>query len=90
MYLQILIFSINNVYIMFVDKVQFMIFSTGNIYKSTGTSSKNVEDQNYSDTLQRELAEINAHTTIRRMQVWKSARRMKQDKNLIKSQKTHV
>ena len=62
-YLQILIFSINSVYTMFVDKdMQFMIFATRNIYKSTGTSSKDVEDQNYSDTLQRELAEINAHT----------------------------
>ena len=62
-YLQILLFSINSVYIMFEDKeMQFMIFATRNIYKSSGTSSKDVEDQNYSDTLQRELAEINAHT----------------------------
>ena len=66
-YLQILLFSINSVYIMFEDKeMQFMIFATDNIYKSTGTSSKDVEDQNYSDTLQRELAEINAHTMKRK------------------------
>ena len=67
-YLQILLFSINSVYIMFEDKeMQFMIFATDNIYKSTGTSSKDVEDQNFSDTLQRELAQINArHTTMQK------------------------
>ena len=55
---------------MFEDKeMQFMIFATDNIYKSTGTSSKDVEDQNFSDTLQRELAEIKAHNDKKNAQV---------------------
>ena len=43
-YLQVLLFSANGIYTTFVDKtMKLMVFATGNIYKSTGTSSEKVE-----------------------------------------------
>ena len=43
-YVQVLLFSANGIYTTFVDKtMKLMVFATGNIYKSTGTSSEVVE-----------------------------------------------
>ncbi len=44
-FLQVLLFSANGIYITFVDKtMKLMMFATGNIYKSTGTTSEEIED----------------------------------------------
>ena len=45
-FIQIMLFSMNAVYILFKDrKMELMIFATGNIYRETGTASKEVEDK---------------------------------------------
>ena len=49
LFLQIMLFSMNGIYTIFKDKKQeLMIFATGNIYRETGTASKEVEDKQYS------------------------------------------
>ena len=54
-FLQILLFSITAVYTMFKDKkMELMIFATGNIYRETGTASKEIEDKTFSMMIQRE------------------------------------
>ena len=48
-YIQIMLFSMNGIYTLFKDRKQeLMIFATGNIYRETGTASKEVEDKQYS------------------------------------------
>ena len=48
-FLQILLFSMTAVYTIFKDKkMKFMLFATGNIYRETGTASKEVEDKTFS------------------------------------------
>ena len=43
-YLQVLLFSMTGIYTLFKDRKQeLMIFATGNIYRETGTASKEVE-----------------------------------------------
>ena len=45
----------DTVYTMFKDKkMEFMIFATGNIYRETGTASKEIEDKTFSMMIQRE------------------------------------
>eukprot|EP00944_MAST-04C_sp_MAST-4C-sp1_P013786 g13786.t1 len=47
-FLQVLLFSANGIYTTFMDKtMKLMAFATGNIYKSTGTSSEEVENTRY-------------------------------------------
>ena len=54
-FLQILLFSMTAVYTMFKDKkMELMIFATGNIYRETGTASKEIEDETFSMMIQRE------------------------------------
>ena len=54
-FLQVLLFSITAVYTMFKDKkMELMIFATGNIYRETGTASKEIEDKTFSMMIQRE------------------------------------
>ena len=54
-YLQILLFSMSGIYTMMFDKKQeHLIFVTGNIYRETGTTSKHVEDTQYSMKMKRE------------------------------------
>ena len=54
-YLQVLLFSITAVYTMFKDKkMELMIFATGNIYRETGTASKEIEDKTYSMSIRQE------------------------------------
>ena len=54
-FLQVLLFSMTAVYIMFKDKkMELMIFATGNIYRETGTASKHVEDKTFSMEIKRE------------------------------------
>ena len=54
-YFQILLFSISAVYTMFKDKkMELMIFATGNIYRETGTASKEIEDKRFSMMIKRE------------------------------------
>ena len=58
-YLQILLFSMSGIYTMFTDKNQeLMMFATGNIYRETGTSSKHVEDTQYSMKMKREKKSV--------------------------------
>ena len=48
-FIQIMLFSMNGIYTLFKDRKQeLMIFATGNIYRETGTASKEVEDKQYS------------------------------------------
>ena len=48
-YIQIVLFSMNGIYTLFKDRKQeLMIFATGNIYRETGTASKEVDDKQYS------------------------------------------
>ena len=45
-YLQLILFSANGIYTMFTDKkMDFMMFATGNVYKSTGTTSNAPQDE---------------------------------------------
>ena len=47
-FLQVLLFSITGVYTMFKDKdMELMVFATGNIYRETGTASKEIEDKTF-------------------------------------------
>eukprot|EP00944_MAST-04C_sp_MAST-4C-sp1_P002423 g2423.t1 len=48
-FIQIVLFSMTGIYILFKDRKQeLMIFATGNIYRETGTASKEVKDKQYS------------------------------------------
>ena len=48
-FIQIVLFSMNGIYTLFKDKKQeLVVFATGNIYRATGTASKEVEDKQYS------------------------------------------
>ena len=45
-YLQVLLFGMNGIYIIFKDrKMELMIFAMGNVYRATGTASKEVDDK---------------------------------------------
>ena len=47
-FLQIILFSANGIYTMFTDnKMELMVFATGNIYRSTGTTSAALQDQDH-------------------------------------------
>ena len=60
-YLQILLFSMSGIYTMIFDKKQEqLLFATGNIYRETGTTSKHVEDTQYSINLERERGSSSA------------------------------
>ena len=50
-----MLFSMNGVYTIFKDRKQeLMIFATGNVYRETGTASKDVEDKQYSEMIKSE------------------------------------
>ena len=54
-FLQIMLFSMNGIYTVFKDRKQeLMIFAKGNIYRETGTASKEVKDEHYSKKMQLE------------------------------------
>ena len=47
-FLEIMLFSMNGIYTIFKDRKQeLMIFATGNIYRETGTASKEVEQKSF-------------------------------------------
>eukprot|EP00944_MAST-04C_sp_MAST-4C-sp1_P002419 g2419.t1 len=47
-YIQIMLFGINGIYTIFKDKKrELLIFATGNIYRETGTASKEVEQKSF-------------------------------------------
>ena len=47
-FLQIMLFSMNGIYTLFKDRKQeLLIFATGNIYRETGTASKEVERKTF-------------------------------------------
>ena len=47
-YIQIMLFSMSGIYTVFKDRKQeLMIFATGNIYRETGTASKEVEQETF-------------------------------------------
>ena len=47
-YIQIMLFSMNGIYTLFKDRKQeLMIFATGNIYRETGTASREVEQKSF-------------------------------------------
>ena len=49
-FIQIMLFGMNGVYTIFKDRKQeLMIFATGNIYRETGTASKHIDDEKYSE-----------------------------------------
>ena len=57
-FVQIFLFSLNGLWIMFKDKkMEMMMFATGNIYRETGTASKYVEDTQHSMQMRRETAD---------------------------------
>ena len=54
-YIQIMLFSMSGIYTIFKDRKQeLMIFATGNIYRETGTASKEIEDKQYSEKVKLE------------------------------------
>ena len=54
-FLQVLLFSANGIYTTFVDKtMKLMVFATGNIYKSTGTASEEVEAGSFAFKIKQE------------------------------------
>ena len=47
-FIQVMLFSMNGIYTLFKDRKQeLMIFATGNIYRETGTASKEVEQKSF-------------------------------------------
>ena len=53
MFIQMVLFSLNAIWIMFKDKdMKLMLFATGNIYRHTGTAMKGVEDETFTRYLQ--------------------------------------
>ena len=58
-FLQILLFSANGIYTMFVDRsMKLMVFATANIFKDTGTTSEEIEDTTFSSGRKREIKNI--------------------------------
>ena len=54
-FIQVMLFSMSGIYTLFKDRKQeLMIFATGNIYRETGTASKEVEDKQYSEKIKTE------------------------------------
>ena len=50
-----MLFGMSGIYTTFKDKkMELMIFATGNIYRETGTASKDVEDKTYSMSIREE------------------------------------
>ena len=50
-----MLFGMTGVYTMFKDKkMELMIFATGNIYRETGTASKEIEDKTFSSEIKQE------------------------------------
>ena len=50
-YIQIMLFSMSGIYTMFKDKkMELLMFANGNIYRETGTASKEVKEKQYSMT----------------------------------------
>ena len=50
-YIQIMLFSMSGIYTMFKDKkMELLMFANGNIYRETGTASKEVKEKRYSMT----------------------------------------
>ena len=55
-YLQLLLVSVNAVKTMFTDKtMKFMLFAKGNIYRSTGTASADIEDGSFVTKVKHEM-----------------------------------
>eukprot|EP00944_MAST-04C_sp_MAST-4C-sp1_P012553 g12553.t1 len=78
-YIQIMLFSMNAVYILFKDrKMELMIFATGQIYRETGTASRDVEDKRYSKNIKLEkksLSEnIELESVVRSGNAWANAK----------------
>ena len=60
-FLQIFLFSMTGVYTLFKDrKSEYVIFATGNIYRETGTASKDVEDGTFAIQRKLEKGQIDA------------------------------
>ena len=60
-FLQIFLFSMRGVYTLFKDrKSEYVIFATGNIYRETGTASKDVEDGTFAIQRKLEKGQIDA------------------------------
>ena len=54
-FIQVMLFSMNGIYTLFKDRKQeLMIFATGNIYRETGTASREIEDKEYSKEIKPE------------------------------------
>ena len=54
-YIQVMLFSMNGIYTLFKDRKQeLMIFAKGNIYRETGTASKEVEQKSFVRKIQSE------------------------------------
>ena len=64
-YIQIMLFSMNAVYILFKDrKMELMIFATGQIYRETGTASRDVEDKRYSKMIKLEKKSLSENIEL--------------------------
>ena len=58
-FIQIFLFSMNGIYTLFKDRKQeLLIFATGNIYRETGTASKNVDNNQYPKKVELELKSL--------------------------------
>ena len=58
-YTQVLLFGAKGVYIMFRDStMERMMFATGNIFRSTGTTSAAVKDEKFSSSMNIERIEM--------------------------------
>jgi hypothetical protein len=58
-YTQVLLFGAKGVYIMFKDNaMERMMFATGNIFRSTGTTSSEVKDEKFSSSMNLEKIEM--------------------------------
>ncbi len=69
-FLQCILFSLNGIWVMIKDKkMELMLFATDNIYRDTGTSSKYIEDPEFSDRRKRETESSLRSMMMREAQV---------------------
>eukprot|EP00944_MAST-04C_sp_MAST-4C-sp1_P002840 g2840.t1 len=63
--IQIMLFSLNGIYTLFKDRKQeLMIFATGNIYRKTGTASKDVEQKSFVRNIKSEKKSLSENVEL--------------------------
>ena len=65
MFIQVMLFSMNGIYTLFKGRKQErMVFATGNIFRETGTSSKEVEQKTFVRKIESEKRSISENMEL--------------------------